>query len=167
MKKGEENMSKCVILQKIILLSMMAIIICTCGCSFDVYKKTNYVSSVTAVIKQQQEEVDNYVTLTTDVSEKNMSLEEAKKIFEKSRDNLLQFKKDLEAIVPPGDYTDEHQNFVKGFQLSVEAVEGSMAILDIKDEKEKNKKIEEIKGKIVEYRKLIKLGLNSISVDLR
>ncbi len=70
-------------------------------------------------------------------------------------------------LLHSGDYADEHQNFVKGFQLSVEAVEGSMALLDIKDEKAKNKKIEEVKGKIVEYRKLIKLGINSISVDLR
>ncbi|MEQ8223408.1 MAG: hypothetical protein ABRQ37_13950 [Candidatus Eremiobacterota bacterium] len=160
-------MNDCVILRKMILLPVMVIIICTCGCGFDVYKKTNYVSSVTSVIKMQQDQVDSYITLTTDVSEKKISGEEAKKAFEKSRDSLLQSKKDLEAITPPGDYADEHQNFVKGFQLSVEAVEGSMALLDIKDDKEKNKKIEEVKGKIVEYRKLIKLGINSISVDLR
>ncbi len=160
-------MSKFNILRKMILLPLMVIIICTGGCNFDVYKKTNYVSTVTAVIKIQQEEVNNYITQTTDVSEKKMSDEEAKKAFEKSRDNLLQYKKELEAIIPPGDYADEHQNFVKGFQLSIEAVEGSIALLDIKDEKEKNKKIEEVKGKIVEYRKLVKLGLNSISIDLR
>jgi hypothetical protein len=146
----------------------MIIILNICGCSyFEVYKKTNYVSDVTSVIKKQQEEVDTYISLTTDVSEKKISDEEAKKSFEKSRENLLQYKKDLEAITSPEDYKDEHQNFIKGFQLSIEAVEGSIALDGIKDDKEKNKKIEEIKGKIVEYRKLVKLGLNSISIDLR
>ncbi|MEQ8188573.1 MAG: hypothetical protein ABRQ39_11440 [Candidatus Eremiobacterota bacterium] len=160
-------MIKCMILRNTILLMLMIMIIITCGCTFDVYKKTNYVSSVTTVIKKQQEEVDKYISLTAEVAEKKISTEEAKKSFEKSKENLLQCKKELEAITPPGDYTDEHQNFIKGFQLSVESVEGSMALADIKDEKGKNKKIEEVKGKIVEYRKLIKLGINSISVDLR
>lgn len=156
------------VLRRMILFLVMIIILNICGCSyFEVYKKTNYVSDVTSVIKKQQEEVDTYISLTTDVSEKKISDEEAKKSFEKSRENLLQYKKDLEAITSPEDYKDEHQNFIKGFQLSIEAVEGSIALDGIKDDKEKNKKIEEIKGKIVEYRKLVKLGLNSISIDLR
>lgn len=161
-------MMTCCVLRKIILFPLMIIIITTCGCSyFEVYKKTNYVSDVTSIIKKQQEEVDTYISLTTDAAEKKISDEEAKKSFERSRDSLLQFKKELEAITPPGDYTDEHQSFIKGFQLSVEAVEGSMAIGDIKDDKEKNKKIDEVKGKIAEYRKLVKIGINNISVDLR
>lgn len=165
-KKGEKKMMTCFVLRKMILFPLMIIIIITCGCGyFDVYKKTNYVSDVTSIIKKQQEEVDTYISLTT--SEKKISPEEAKKSFEKSRDNLLQYKKDIEALSPPKDYADEHQNFIKGFQLAIEAVEGSMALGDVKDEKEKNKKIDEIKGKIVDYRKLVKLGINSISVDLR
>ena len=161
-------MINCFVLRRIFLFLVMIIIINTCGCSyFEVYKKTYYVSDVTSVIKKQQEEVDNYITLTTDISEKKISGEEAKKSLERFRENLLQCKKDLEAVSTPEDYKDEHQDFIKGFQLSIEAVEGSMALDNIKDEKEKNKKIEEIKGKIVEYRKLIKLGINSISIDLR
>ncbi|HPZ06953.1 MAG TPA: hypothetical protein PL110_02475 [Candidatus Eremiobacteraeota bacterium] len=158
---------KYVVLCRYIILFCIIFIIST-GCNyFEVYKKTGYVNNLTAVIKNQQEKVDSYITLTSQNSAETPPEEELKKNFQEIKDAFTQNKKELEVITPPKDYVDEHDNFIKAFQNCIDAVDASIAILDIKDDKSKAEKIGETKNKIEEYKKLVKAGINSISVDLR
>ena len=102
------------------------------GCFFDVYKKTNYVSQVTAVIKKNQDEINNYVELT--INNEGYGTEELEKKFASSKKVFEENKIALEAIVPPKDYEDEHKQFHEAFQDCIEACQISLDFLKLEAE---------------------------------
>jgi len=208
----------------IIYTGLMFFLTTVCGCYFDVYKKTNYVSQVTVIIKKNQDEVNNYAALT--MNEENFNNKELEKKFTESKEIFAQNKKELDAIVAPKDYEDEHKNIQDAFDECIKASDISLEILkmegenaefvitdeilalfpeeidDKKLEKLKDKsftrkalaealkeigfndadsemivenivdisridKVQEAKAKIDESKRLIKMAINNISIDLR
>lgn len=149
------------------LSSVLILILSLCGCGyFEVYKKTSYVSQVTSVIGENQKEINNYIDLT---NQEDLKETEFKDKLLEIKGNFEKNKKDLEVIVPPEDYKKEHENFVEAFQYCIDSVDASIELLDIdKQETElRMEKIELVKSKVEEAKKLIKAGINKISIDLR
>jgi len=124
-----------------------------CGCDyFEVYKKTEYVSDVTSILRKQRDISDNYLVLLNKALNKKISEEELKKNINLTKRAFIDNKIALEAIIPPKSYIKDHERFINAFQFCIDSTDISLKALSIKDEDVKNKEIKKAIEKIQEFK---------------
>jgi 3-polyprenyl-4-hydroxybenzoate decarboxylase len=150
------------------LIVIFSLLIILNGCNyFTVYEKTNYVSLVTPLIRKNQDDMNNYIKLCKENSDDKKVDEKVKKKFEEVKNVFTENKENLETLKVPEAYKNEHSNFLTAFQNCIDASDTSINILSVKDKKERQEKITDVRDKMEKARKLIKTGLDRISIDLR
>lgn len=148
------------------LIIIFVLLIMLNGCNyFSVYEKTNYVSLVTPLIRKHQDDMNNYIKLCKE-DEKKID-DSTKKKFEDLKNIFTENKKNLETLKAPEAYKNEHANFLTAFQNCIDSSDISITLLSVKDKKERQEKISDVRAKMEKARKLIKAGLDRISIDLR
>jgi hypothetical protein len=154
------------IIELIIILCVIVAVVRIRSCKMP-ESELSYTGKMLGAAHEQTHIIDDYFGLIDKIRNREITVEEANYDLQKIKTSFIDKKRKIETIIPPRNYGNEHEDFIKAFQCCIDSVDISLYTINTKDEKIKETTVKEAKDKIKEYERYTYKYTHSMCHDLR